>query len=70
MKYTVTFELRAECKGTQNEEEFIPVLICREHELREIQEMYNEHPDSCESRIVDIHPATEEEEAKYPHYYC
>ena len=70
MKYVVTFELNEWAKGTQNEEEFIPVLICREHELTELQDMMTEFPDSCESHIVDIHPATEEEEAKYPHYYC
>ena len=69
MKYTVTFELRAEAKGTQNEVDFIPVLICREHELREILEMFAEHPEDCESTIVDVHIATDEEIAKYPHYY-
>lgn len=66
MKYTVTFELNDWAKGTQNEEEFIPVLICREHELREILNM---DPADCESHIVDIHTATDEEIEKYPHYY-
>ena len=70
MKYVVKFELRDEARGTQNEEEFIPELICREHELREMQEMYNEHPESCESRIVYVRVATKEDEEKYPHYYC
>ena len=70
MKYVVKFELKAECKGTQNEEDFIPVLICREHELRDIQEMIMNDPEGCESRIVDIYPATAEDEARYPHYYC
>lgn len=67
MRYVVTFELKAECKGTQNEEDFIPVLICRENELREILDMPVQ---DCESRIVDIHTATDEEIEKYPHYYC
>ena len=70
MKYTVTFELNDWARGTQNEEEFIPVLICREHELLEILEMQVNYPDTCESHIVDIHTATEEEIAQYPHYYC
>ena len=69
MMYVVTFELREECKGTQNEEDFIPVLICRTHELAEILDMEVNHPEDCESRIVDIHTATDEEIEKYPHYY-
>lgn len=70
MKYVVKFDLREECKGTQNEEDFIPVLICREHELRDIQEMIANDPEGCESRIVDVRVATTEDEEKYPHYYC
>ena len=70
MKYVVKFELREECKGTQNEEEFIPVLICRENELEEMLEMYNTHFDSCESRIVSVRVATADDEERYPHYYC
>lgn len=70
MKYVVKFELRDEAKGTQNEEEFIPVLICREHELEEMLAMYNAQFDSCESRIVSVRAATAEDEEKYPHYYC
>ena len=70
MKYVVKFELRDEARGTQNEEEFIPVLICREHELLEIQEMYANDPEGCESRIVDVRVATDEDDKKYPHYYC
>ena len=70
MKYVVKFELKEECKGTQNEEEFIPVLICREHELEEITEMQTNDPEGCESRIVSVRVATAEDEARYPHYYC
>ena len=70
MKYVVKFELRAECKGTQNEEEFIPVLICRDYELQEMQEAEREHPGMYESTIVSVRVATAEDEAKYPHYYC
>ncbi len=66
-KYVVTLELREEARGTQNEEDFIPVLICRKHELEEILDMdINE----CEARIVSIRPATEEDDANIPHYYC
>lgn len=67
LKYVVTFELNEWAKGTQNEEEFIPVLICREHELHEIMDM---PITDCEAHIVNIRPATEEDIANYPHYYC
>ena len=67
MKYVVTRELNEWAKGTQNEEEFIPVMICREHE---IQEMLDIPITECEGHIVNIRPATAEDEAKYPHYYC
>ena len=70
MKYVVKFELNESAKGTQNEEEFIPVLICREHELQDIQEMLNNDPEGCESHIVDVRVATAEDEEKYTHYYC
>lgn len=70
MKYVVKFELNEMARGTQNEEEFIPVLICRMSEIYEIFEMYNNNPDDCESYIVDIRHATQEDEERYPHYYC
>ena len=70
MKYVVKFELRDEAMGTQNEEDFIPEMICRMSEIYEMFEMYTNDPDGCESYIVDIRHATKEDEDRYPHYYC
>ena len=69
MKYVVTFELNDLARGTQNEEEFIPGLICRLSEIYEIFEMQFQNPEDCESYIIDIRHATDEDIEKYPHYY-
>ena len=69
MKYVVTMELKECARGTQNEEDFIPVLICREEEVREIVDMCFHDP-NCEADIVDIRIATQHDIDNYPHYYC
>jgi hypothetical protein len=73
MKYLVEFKLSKEAVGTPDAEEFEPYLICRLHELYEVldvefDQQFADIPKLQE--IVSIRPATEEDEARYPHYYC
>ena len=67
--YRVDFKLKEEAKGTQNEEEFIPTMVCILHELYDMLDMQFSHYETCESDIINIRPATEEEVANLPHYY-
>ena len=68
-KYVVEFELKAEAMGTQDAEEFIPALVCRLYEVYQILDEYINHFDTCSAYIVNIRPATEEDEANIVHYY-
>jgi hypothetical protein len=68
-KYLVEFEWTN--KNTMpSEDEFFPVMVFRLHELAFMLEEYFRCSDSAEPyTITNIRPATEEEIAKYPHYY-
>lgn len=67
--YRVDFKLKKEALGTQDAEEFIPVLVCVLQELYEILDIYFNHYDACSSDIINIRPATEEEVVNCTHYY-
>ena len=70
-KYLMEFELRPGYEHLENSDEYFPVMICRLNEVYEVmQEYYSMLEDGeCPDIITNIRPATEEEIAKYPHYY-